>query len=192
MKSENLSSEMERLQKVQDVAKTVIGTFGKLQNLLPNEMQNKLEESFEKLDKLQQITNKTDGFLKPHNNMEEKMSKLDQQTDKLLREMARLNINSSDPEERKACVEVLRSQQCQMNAALEKMPPGSPCYEKVKATIEKIEFACKEVEENSFGYLKNGALDDVVGSDLKKSLLDKLTAFTEKKTPSQQKNQKRR
>ena len=33
------------------------------------------------------------------------MSKLDQQTDKLLREMARLNINSSDPEERKACGE---------------------------------------------------------------------------------------
>ena len=61
---------MERLQKVQDVAKTVIGTFGKLQNLLPNEMQHKLEESFEKLDKLQQITNQIDGFLKPHNNME--------------------------------------------------------------------------------------------------------------------------
>ena len=61
---------MERLQKVQDVVKTVIGTFGKLQNLLPNEMQNKLAESFETLDKLQQITNQTDNFLKPHNNME--------------------------------------------------------------------------------------------------------------------------
>ena len=77
-----------------------------------------------------------------------------------------------------------------MNAALEKMPPGSPCFEKVKATIEKIELACKEVEENCFGYLKNGALDDVGGSDLKKLLLDKLTAFTEKKTPSQQKIEK--
>ena len=77
-----------------------------------------------------------------------------------------------------------------MKAALEKMPPGSPSYEKVKATIEKIELACKEIEENSFGYLKNGALDDVGGSDLKKPLLDKLTAFTEKKTPSQQKIKK--
>ena len=61
---------LQKLQKVQNVAKTMIGTFGKLQNLIPNEMQNKLEESFEKLDKLQQITNQTDSFLKPHNNME--------------------------------------------------------------------------------------------------------------------------
>ena len=70
---ENPSSEMEslrRLQKVQDITKTVIGTFGKLQNLLPNEMQNKLAESFDKLDELQQITNQADDFLKPYNNME--------------------------------------------------------------------------------------------------------------------------
>ena len=84
----------------------------------------------------------------------------------------------------------MRSQQSQMKAALEKMPPGSPSYEKAKATIEKIEFACKEIEENSFGYLKNGALDDIVGSDLKTLLLDQLTAFTEEKTPSQQKIEK--
>ena len=77
-----------------------------------------------------------------------------------------------------------------MKAALEKMPPGSPCYEKVKATIEKIEFACKEIEENSFGYLKNGALDDVGGSDLKKTLLDNLMAFTDQKTQPQQKIEK--
>ena len=49
----------------------MIGTFGKLQNLIPNEMQNKLAESFDKkLDELQQITNQADDFLNPHNNME--------------------------------------------------------------------------------------------------------------------------
>ena len=61
---------LQKLQKVQDFTKTMIGTFGKLQNLLPNEMQNKLAESFDKIDELQQITNQTDDFLKPHNNME--------------------------------------------------------------------------------------------------------------------------
>jgi len=61
---------LQKLQKVQQITKTVIGTFGKLQNLLPNEMQNKLAEGFEKLDKLQQITNQADDILKPHNNLE--------------------------------------------------------------------------------------------------------------------------
>ena len=74
-----------------------------------------------------------------------------------------------------------------MKAALEKMPPGSPSYDKVKATIEKIEIGCKDIEEDSFGYLKNGALDIVGGSDLKNPLLDSLTAFTEKKIEPQQK-----
>ena len=68
-----------------------------------------------------------------------------------------------------------------MKAALEKMPPGSPSYDKVKATIEKIEIGCKDIEEDSFGYLKNGALDIVGESGLKNPLLDSLTAFTEKK-----------
>ena len=74
-----------------------------------------------------------------------------------------------------------------MKAALEKMPPGSPSYDKVKATIEKIEIGCKDIEEDSFGYLKNGALDIVGGSGLKNPLLDSLTAFTEKKIEPQQK-----
>ena len=67
---QNLSSEMENLQKLQDFSKTMIGAFGKLQNLLPNEMQNKLAESVKKLEELKQTTNQTDDFLKPHNDME--------------------------------------------------------------------------------------------------------------------------
>ena len=61
---------MENLQKLHDFSKTMIGVFGKLQNLLPNEMQNKIAESFEKLEELKQTTNQTDDFLKPHNDME--------------------------------------------------------------------------------------------------------------------------
>ena len=67
---ENPSSEMENLQKLQDFSKAMIGAFGKLQNLLPNEMQNKFAASFEKLEHLKQTTNQTDDFLKPHNDME--------------------------------------------------------------------------------------------------------------------------
>ena len=58
-----------------------MGSVGKLQeiykkfgNLLPNEMQNKIAESYDKnlknLDKMKQLTNQTDDYLKPHNDME--------------------------------------------------------------------------------------------------------------------------
>ena len=58
-----------------------MGSVGKLQeiykkfgNLLPNEMQNKIVESYDKnlknLDKMKQLTNQTDDYLKPHNDME--------------------------------------------------------------------------------------------------------------------------
>ena len=59
----------------------MMGSVGKLQeiykkfgNLLPNEMQNKIAESYDKnlknLDKMKQLTNQTDDYLKPHNDME--------------------------------------------------------------------------------------------------------------------------
>ena len=66
-----------------------------------------------------------------------------------------------------------------MKVNLAKVPPGSPIYDKIKAIIEKIEFACKEVEENSFGYLKNGPLENTGCSGLRKPMLDSLTSFTE-------------
>ena len=58
-----------------------MGSVGKLQeiykkfgNLLPNEMQNKIAESYDEnlknIDKVKQLTNKTDDYLKPHNDME--------------------------------------------------------------------------------------------------------------------------
>ena len=58
-----------------------MGSVGKLQeiykkfgNLLPNEMQNKIAESYNKnlknLDEMKQFTNQTDDYLKPHNDME--------------------------------------------------------------------------------------------------------------------------
>ena len=58
-----------------------MGSVGKLQeiykkfgNLLPNEMQNKIAESYDKnlknLDKMKQLTNQTDDYLKLHNDME--------------------------------------------------------------------------------------------------------------------------
>ena len=90
----------------------MIGTFGKLQNLLPNEMQNTLAKTFQKLEELKQTKDKTDDYLKPHNDEEKKLESLpdqspyqliDQKTDKLLREIARLNIKCSNPEVRKAC-----------------------------------------------------------------------------------------
>ena len=123
---------LQKLQKYQDLAKTLIGAFGKLQNMLPNEMQNKcsvfseqksslenkLAESYEKLEELKKVTDKTDMELEHNmegeNDEEKKVEPLpdqspyqliDQKTDKLLRDMARLNINCSDPEVRKACGE---------------------------------------------------------------------------------------
>ena len=58
-----------------------MGSVGKLQeiykkfgNLLPNEMQNKIAESYDEnlknLDEMKQLTNQTDDYLKPHNDME--------------------------------------------------------------------------------------------------------------------------
>ena len=76
-------------------------------------------------------------------------------------------------------VEVLRSQQTEMKANLAKVPPGSPIYDKIKAIIEKVEIACKEIEENSFGFINNGALENAGWSDLKNPLVDALTSFTE-------------
>merc|ERR1719327_787954 len=104
--------------------------YKKFGNLVPNEMQNKIAESYDKnlknLDEFKPIKTQLDDYLKPHNDMEERMSKLDQFADKHLRGMAKFNINCSNPGERKACVEVLRSQQTQMKANLAKVPPGSP------------------------------------------------------------------
>ena len=81
-------------------------------------------------------------------------------------------------------MEVSRRQQSQMKAILEKLPPGSPILEKINAAIQKVEFACNELEENSFGYLKNGALDNVGASTLKEPMLNALTAYTEKNESS--------
>ena len=66
-----------------------------------------------------------------------------------------------------------------MKANLAKVPPGSPIYDKIKAIIEKVEIACKEIEENSFGFINNGALENAGWSDLKNPLVDALTSFTE-------------
>ena len=58
-----------------------MGSVGKMQeinkkfgNLLLNEMQNKIAESYDEnlknLDAMKQMTNQTDDYLKPHNDME--------------------------------------------------------------------------------------------------------------------------
>ena len=67
---------------------------------------------------------------------------------------------------------------------LEKSPPGSLAYNKIVSSIEKMEFACKELEEDSFGFLRGGLIDDLGASSLdafsiKNSILDYLTALTE-------------
>ena len=74
---------------------------------------------------------------------------------------------------------MMRSQQSQMKKFLEKSPTGSPMYNKIVSTIDKIELACKEMEEDSFGFLRGGLFDELGASSLKNSILNHLTAFTE-------------
>ena len=77
-------------------------------------------------------------------------------------------------------MELLRNAQSRMKReVLEKSPPGSLAYNKIVSSIEKMEFACKELEEDSFGFLRGGLFDELGASSLKNSILNHLTAFTE-------------
>ena len=80
----------------------------------------------------------------------------------------------------KPSVEEMRNQQSQMKQILETVDTESYCYKKVKLTIKKIELACKQFEEDSFGFMRGGAMDDAgMPFSLQKSILDNLIAFTE-------------
>ena len=63
-----------------------------------------------------------------------------------------------------------------MQELLDKMDIENCCYNNVKSTIDKIKFAWKQIEEDSFGHLRSL---DIAG--LSSSLLKTLTAFTEGK-----------
>ena len=79
----------------------------------------------------------------------------------------------------------MRNQQSQMKQMLETVETENYCYNKLKLTIQKIELACKQFEEDSFGFMRGGAMDDAgMPFSLQKSMLDNLIAFTEGKSLS--------
>ena len=59
---------MENLHELQKFSEKAISTFGRIQNLIPNAMQDK--ESLENLEYLKQATQNCDDFLKTKNDME--------------------------------------------------------------------------------------------------------------------------
>ena len=79
-------------------------------------------------------------------------------------------------------VEVMRNQQSKIKQILEKLEPDSAVYNKVKSVMKKVELACNELEEDSFGFLRSGVMDDMGMSGVKNSMLDNLTGCTEGKS----------
>ena len=71
----------------------------------------------------------------------------------------------------------MRNPQSQSKQILEKLEPDSAVYNKVKSAIKKVELACNELEEDSFGYLR--IMDDMGMSGVKNAMLDNLTGCTE-------------
>ena len=76
----------------------------------------------------------------------------------------------------------MRNQQSQSKQILEKLEPDSAVYNKVKSAIKKVELACNELEEDSFGYLRSGIMDDMGMSGVKNAMLNNLTSCTEGKS----------
>ena len=64
----HFSSGMENLHELQKFSEKAISTFGRIQNLIPNAMQDK--ESLENLEYLKQATQNCDDFLKFTNDLE--------------------------------------------------------------------------------------------------------------------------